>query len=119
MPSMKILLAEDEQTVARLVTQVLTTMGHIVTGVRSCSEAIEQLHAPDFDLVLLDLHLADGDGYRVFDALRSEQIEAPPIVVMTGEHEPEDDPRSTQAAAILHKPFDIEQLERTVLRFSA
>jgi len=117
MPAMRILLAEDEQTVARLITRVLASMGHEVIGVTSCSEAIASLSADGFDLVLLDLHLTDGDGYRVVDAIGCLQGVAPRVVVMTGERYPEDDPRAALVAGILRKPFDIDDLEQVVIRF--
>jgi DNA-binding response OmpR family regulator len=111
---MRILLAEDEVTVARLITRVLGSLGHEVIGVTSCSEAIASLHSEGFDLVLLDLHLTDGDGYRVVEEIGGLQGCAPRVVVMTGERYPEDDPRAALVAGILRKPFDIDDLEQVV-----
>lgn len=114
---MRILLAEDEHTVARLIIRVLSSLGHEVVGVTSCSEAIASLRGDGFDLVLLDLHLTDGDGYRVVDAIGGLEGYAPRIVVMTGEQYPEDDPRVAFVSGILRKPFDIDTLEQLVARF--
>ncbi len=119
---LRILLAEDERTISRLIKQVLSSAGHEVTGVQTCGEAIEKLRTDSFDLVLLDLNLADGDGFRVVEALQAHPRPAshPPVVLMTGEHHFEDgDPRIQSVAGILWKPFELDELERAVNRFSA
>lgn len=115
---MRILLAEDERTVSRLVTQVLASLGHVVTAVGAASEAIALLDGQPFDLVLLDLHLTDGDGMRVVDALPAERATATPVILMTGENMLEDDdPRREIVAGVLPKPFEIADLERAVSQF--
>jgi DNA-binding response OmpR family regulator len=70
--------------------------------------------------VLLDLHLADGDGFQVVATLEERDVPAPPIVLMTGEGTLAlDDPRAVRVAWVLSKPFDLDELERTVNRFIA
>jgi DNA-binding response OmpR family regulator len=117
---MKILLAEDERTISRLIRQVLTNAGHEVVGVQSAAEAVEQLTTSDFDLVLLDLNLADGDGMRVVSSLEQQTGKVPPVVLMTGEGLlDENDPRTRRVARVLNKPFELDQLEETVNFFVA
>lgn len=117
---MKILLAEDERTISRLIKQVLTNAGHEVVGVQSAAEAVEELSANTFDLVLLDLNLADGDGMRVVSSLEQRGGPVPPVVLMTGEGTLDsDDPRTRRVARVLPKPFDLEELEQTVNFFVA
>lgn len=117
---MRILLAEDERTVSRLITQVLAALGHDVTGVQSAAAAIEALGGRQFDLVLLDLNLVDGDGMRVVDAMQDTPKNETPVVLMTGEHLLDtDDPRLGRVAGVLSKPFEIDELEQTVGRFTA
>ncbi len=118
---LRILLAEDERTISRLIRQVLTSVGHTVVGVQSAAEAIELLRSGQFDLVLLDLNLADGDGFRVVDALTRDAAAArPPVLVMTGERSfADDDPRFATVAGVLWKPFALDDLEAAVGRFSA
>lgn len=115
---MRILLAEDEQTISRLIEKVLEAAGHHVTGVRSCAEAIERLAANGWDLLLLDLNLEDGDGFPVVEAMERAGSHAP-VVVMTGQSDFEEDPRSDRVAGILHKPFDLGELEKAVARYGA
>ena len=117
---MKILLAEDERTISRLIKQVLTNAGHEVVGVQSASEAMEQLAAGGFDLVLLDLNLADGDGMRVVSSLEQSPGPVPPVVLMSGEGTLEQgDPRTRRVARVLPKPFDLDELEQTINFFVA
>lgn len=117
---MRILLAEDERTISRLIRQVLVNNGHEVTWCASVSEAVELLEGERFDLVLLDLNLADGDGMRVVAAIEARSEPGPPIVLMTGEGVlEEDDPRSRRVATILPKPFELDELERAVNFFVA
>jgi len=116
---MRILLAEDEQTVSRLIQKVLGSAGHDVVGVESCAAAIEQLADDGFDLVLLDLHLADGDGFSVVEAIERMAHKSTPVVVMTGESDFHDDPRAQRVSSILQKPFNLDDLESVVSRYIA
>ena len=117
---MRILLAEDERTISRLIKQVLTNAGHEIVGVQSAAEAVEQLETGAFDLVLLDLNLADGDGMRVVTALEHHVGPTPPVVLMTGEGNLEnDDPRVRRVARVLSKPFELDELEAMVKLFVA
>lgn len=116
---MRILVAEDEAMVSRLLQQALSAAGHSVTGVASCAEALELLRGSGYDLVLLDLHLNDGDGMRVIEAMAEGVVETRPVVLMTGDIVDGDDPRANRASAVLHKPFDLSELEAAVQRFSA
>ncbi len=118
MPGMRILIAEDEQNISRLITRVLEAAGHNVEGVRSCSEAIDRLARNRWDLLLLDLHLADGDGFPVVEAMERTG-NAAAVVVMTGERAFDEDPRAGRVAGILLKPFALSELERVVGRLSA
>jgi len=121
--ALRILLAEDERTISRLIRQVLTSAGHEVIGVQTAADAIANLKAGSFDLILLDLNLADGDGFRVVDAVRlmaGDNTAPVPVLLMTGEHHFEDnDPRMAQVSGVLWKPFALDDLERAVGRFSA
>jgi DNA-binding response OmpR family regulator len=117
---MRILLAEDERVISRLINQVLTVAGHEVIGVPSCREAISLLQNEPFDLVLLDLNLSDGDGFRVAEAVRSRPDLKTPVLLMTGDHGLDnDDPRTGCVAGILWKPFELDELERAVNRLVA
>jgi len=114
---MRILLAEDESVIARLIARVLDGSGDAIDRVVSCHEAIERLHANRFDLVMLDVHLSDGDAFAVVDAIDAAPERRPPVLLITGERFDDGDPRSARVAAILPKPFDIGQLERAVGAF--
>lgn len=117
---MRILLAEDERTISRLIKQVLANAGHEIIGVQSAAEAVEHLETSAFDLVLLDLNLADGDGMRVVAALENHVGPTPPVVLMTGDSTiDESDPRARRVARILAKPFELDELEAVVRLFVA
>jgi DNA-binding response OmpR family regulator len=117
---MRILLAEDERTISRLIKQVLANAGHEIVGVQSVAEALEHLESSSFDLVLLDLNLADGDGMRVVAALEKHAGPTPPVVLMTGEGNiDENDPRARRVARVLNKPFELDELEALVQLFVA
>ena len=117
---MRILVAEDERVISRLIKQALTAAGHDVTGMQSCREAIALLEDERFDLVLLDRNLSDGNGFRVVEALRARSDVKPPLLLMTGEHAfDDDDSRRERVAGIVWKPFELDELERAVYRFVA
>ncbi|MCS7294489.1 MAG: response regulator [Chloroflexota bacterium] len=115
---MRILIAEDEQLVTRLLRTVLRQAGYDVKDVRSAAEAIAAIREEDVQLVLLDMHLADGTGLRVLEAL-AELRKQLPVVLMTGEDLEPDDPRIRLVSAVLRKPFDVGELEETVRRHIA
>ena len=77
---MKALIIEDETASARNLAAILRTVApdvEIVATLESVAESIEWLRAnPEPDLLFMDIHLADGDSFRIFDAV---EITAPVI----------------------------------------
>ena len=68
----KILLVEDDQTIAMGLEFALCQEGYTVTACARISEARQALSSHAFHLAILDINLPDGDGFSLFRALRAK-----------------------------------------------
>jgi DNA-binding response OmpR family regulator len=69
---LKILVIEDEQSLRENITSYLNVDGNICESADSLSSAIEKLSIYQYDSVLLDIGLPDGDGFTILDYLCKE-----------------------------------------------
>lgn len=106
----KILIIEDDRTSMRLLKGILTDAGfsNIKTLVRAASaQTLYQQYQPD--LVILDLHLPDGDGFTVMrDLAKLDPDDYLPVLVITGDGDRAVHLRALAAGAkdFLTKPYD-------------
>lgn len=84
MENAKVLIVEDSPSLALGYAAQLEEAGHEVTLSEDLAEARKALAAQEFDTVLLDLQLPDGDGLTIFDSLK-EAVGFPSIVVVTAD----------------------------------
>ena len=85
----RILLVEDDAGDALLVQEMLSEIKaphFIVTHVDRVAKAMDQLRAAQFEVILLDLSLPDGQGMELVKAVRQAAPETP-IVVMSGQRD--------------------------------
>lgn len=105
---MKILIVEDEESLLKLETILLTVKGFEVTGAHTGQMALDKIASEQFDLVLLDIMLPDIDGFTVCSRIRSEpHTAAVPVIMLTAKKTQSDHDRGTLcgANAYLVKPF--------------
>ena len=60
----KILLVEDDRDIVDYLSSFLKNENFIVEAVAGQREAIEKLETREYDLLLIDISLADGNGYQ-------------------------------------------------------
>lgn len=99
---MKVLLIDDHPLILTALQSVIQGLGNDVSvvGAGSAAAARETLGGDaDFDLVLLDLHLGDADGFDVLTELRS-QYPALPVVVVSASSRSSDVIRAIDAGAM-------------------
>jgi two-component system, OmpR family, response regulator RegX3 len=103
----KILLVEDDPSIARPLSEALITAGFAVQHVASGADA---LSATDFELVVLDLGLPDMDGRDVCRELR--QVTNVPIIMLTARSEEFDRVLGLELGAddYVTKPFSSREL---------
>jgi DNA-binding response OmpR family regulator len=109
--AMRLLLAEDERDLNRILTKRLTEEGY---GVDSCfdgAEALDYLRAADYDGAILDVMMPKMDGFAVLARLREEGIAAP-VLFLTARDAVEDRVHGLDLGAsdYLVKPFSMEEL---------
>lgn len=114
----KILIAEDEATIANLVRTVLTDAGYRCVWAPDGKRAADCLERDPFDLALLDIMLPGADGYELLDYCKSLEV---PVIFLTARGEVEDRVRGLRRGAedYLSKPFALPELlarVETVLR---
>jgi DNA-binding response OmpR family regulator len=104
---MRILLVEDEDSIAEPLVAGLQREGYDVDRAATAAAA---LAAPPADLVLLDLRLPDGDGLDVCRALRARGDT--PIIVVTARGEESDRVVGLELGAddYVVKPFGLREL---------
>lgn len=117
---MRFLLVEDNVQLARAIVDRLGLDGHVVDHADSLSAAQDDIAIADYDLILLDIMLPDGDGRDFLSTQRKNQKRTP-VIVLTARSEVSDRVSLLDLGAddYITKPFDFSELEarcRAVLR---
>lgn len=116
---MRYLLVEDNVELAEAVVKRLMLDGHAVDHAGDLASARACLDTAEYDLILLDVMLPDGDG-RDFLAASRDTMETP-VIVLTARSQVSDRVGALDQGAddYITKPFDFSELEarcRAVLR---
>ena len=108
---MRILLAEDEELIGRMVELNLRHEGYDVTWVTSGTDAVTAGETQPWDLLILDVMLPGQTGFQVAAALRSRELTMP-ILMLTARTDLTSKVRGLDAGAddYLTKPFDMAEL---------
>lgn len=67
---MKILLIEDEAELSASISDYLKSNQVICEGASTLASALDKIHGYDYDCILLDLNLPDGDGFTLLGELK-------------------------------------------------
>ncbi|WP_161998966.1 response regulator transcription factor [Enterococcus asini] len=112
----KLLVVEDEITLADNIKEILTDIGEITLAYDG-EEGLFEAESGVYDLILLDLMLPGKNGYEVLAALREQNIQTP-VLILTAKDGLEDKVTGFQKGAddYLTKPFYREEL---ILRVKA
>ena len=74
----KILLVEDDQELIKQLTSFLESEGFFVESANGQNSALQKLNLNNFDLVLLDINLPDGNGFVLCSVIK-EKYQLPVI----------------------------------------
>ena len=112
----KILAADDEQAIRRILVRVGESVGAETVVVGSAGAAIDALKQQEFDLVLLDVRMSGGGGPAVFRYITEHARKlVGRTVFMTGEQSLEMNTiRGDGYHAIISKPFRISELKHVL-----
>jgi type II secretory ATPase GspE/PulE/Tfp pilus assembly ATPase PilB-like protein len=110
-----VLLVDDEDTLRRVMRDLLVRDGYEVVEARTGVEALDQTdrHAPD--VIVLDLNLPGMDGYSVLSELRSRAATRDiPVIVLTAKGDEDNEVRVFELGAddFLTKPFRAKALSK-------
>lgn len=112
----KILIIEDDQRIAQLLTRGLTNKGFEIEVAYNGLLGLRRAQAVSFDLVILDINLPEMSGYEVCKRIR-ESKPILPILMLTAMSEMEDKIEGFEAGTddYIVKPFDFRELYHRVL----
>lgn len=68
----KILLVEDDELIARMISLRLSIAGHDVDLAENGRKGLEKIRNNEFDLVLMDMHMPEMDGHETVRILRKD-----------------------------------------------
>lgn len=108
MEQRKILIVEDEESLLKLESILLTTRGYNVTGVSDGLTALREVEENRPDLVLLDIMMPGIDGFEVCRRLKENtKTKSIPVVMLTAKKSSADQARGVEvgADAYVTKPF--------------
>ena len=118
-----LLLIDDDQRLADMVSEYLSQSGYAVDCALEGAAGLSALHRNQFDLVILDLMLPDMDGLDICRHIRTQPGQAAkmPVLILTAKGDPMDRVIGLELGAddYLTKPFEPRELlarVRTLLR---
>ena len=108
---MRLLYAEDEEDLNRIVTKKLTEEGFSVDSCFDGREAIDNIQFTEYDVAILDIMMPHSDGYAVLKELRKLKQNTP-VLFLTARDSIEDRVTGLDSGAndYLIKPFSFEEL---------
>jgi DNA-binding NtrC family response regulator len=115
MKPLSILVADDEESIRKLMQQWLKNGGHTITAVGNALEGRAELAKQNFDLVITDVLMPDGDGLNLITAIKQSHPDVRILAISGGGRYLQGQDylkmaRGLGAHAIVHKPFTFEEL---------
>jgi two-component system OmpR family response regulator len=113
---MRILLADDDPLIRRLIRKVLSTSAHVVDEAKDGIEALRLASDKDYDLAILDISMPGLSGVEVTTQLRVRERWLP-VLLLTGVATDSSDVAAGLdggADDFLKKPFAMDELEARV-----
>jgi two-component system copper resistance phosphate regulon response regulator CusR len=108
---MRVMIVEDQQRLGEFLRQGLSERAYIVSLVGTCQEARDELAENNYDVIILDLSLPDGDGLHLLSEWRRAGFNEP-VLILSARDTVEDRIRGLDLGAddYLPKPFSFEEL---------
>lgn len=115
----RILMIEDDKGMVALGRLMLEGAGYEVLAAYSGPEGLELLRKNQVDLVLLDIMMAEMDGWQVLDAIRSEEaFRDLPVIMLTAKEQRENIKSVLEHQGQFYdyvvKPFVVRELLSTI-----
>lgn len=112
---MRLLLVEDVEDVAEAIVSSFVRRGDAIDRVATVADAQDTLAVNDYEVIILDINLPDGDGRTILQGLRSQR-RATPVLMLTARMAVEDRVSALDNGAddYLVKPFDLRELQARV-----
>ena len=105
-----VLVVDDEAELRRCLAMVLEEEGYVVRTAPHGGVALDMVREVSPDLIVLDVQMPQVDGITFARAYRELPIRRAPIVLLTASDRGEIVADEVGAAALLAKPFDIDDL---------
>ena len=117
----RVLIAEDNPVNLKLARRMVEKLGYHVATAGNGREALEAVRTEQFDLVLMDCHMPELDGYEATGEIRKlgGECGALPVIALTANHLDEDRQRCLDAGMNDHlsKPIDPARLQAVLARW--
>jgi len=112
---MKILLIEDNYDLATSVTNYFEKEGYVVEHSVSYAKGLSKISAFEYDIVLLDLMLPDGNGLELLKILKSNAPDSG-VIILSAKESVDDKIRGLELGAddYLPKPFHLSELNARI-----
>lgn len=108
---MKILVIEDEVSLNQSIVNYLNGQGYLCESVTTFRDALDKIEVYDYDCLVLDLMLPDGDGIKILKELKANKKKEG-IIILSAKSALEDKLTGLQSGAddYLTKPFHLAEL---------
>ncbi len=112
---MRILIAEDEKALNRILVKQFTKLGYSVDSCFDGESVFDFLAGAEYDAVVMDVMMPKGDGFEVLKKMRAEKNRTP-VIFLTAKTEISDRVYGLDLGAndYLIKPFSFEELAARV-----
>lgn len=110
----RILVIDDSEVIRNLLEEYLTDSGYEVDLACDGQEGIEKALTGDYQVVFCDIHMPRRNGYQVFTEVSKKRPEMFFVMTDSLPDQLAEMAQNAGAQCCLTKPFDLDQLRRTL-----
>lgn len=112
---MKILIIEDEQALSKSIATYLAAENYTCEVAADCKTALDRIETFEYDCILLDISLPDGNGLQVLQALKQDH-KTEGVIIISARDSIDDRIKGLQLGAddYLTKPFHLSELSARI-----
>ena len=111
---MKILVADDDPIIRKLLFEVLTHDGHQVTVTENGLEALKEAQKQPFELIFLDVHMPMMNGLETLINILKLYPEMAVAMMDSYPDQLVNQAKKEGALTCIHKPFDLKEIREVI-----